>query len=409
MESMDQENNSYFDEDLGRRMLHAFHIFRKANLFCDVILKIHSYEVHAHACVLAAGSQYFHTFLKQPLPRQYSQIFPQVIEIQIEDYENVQYEQAVHSVIDFMYTGKLVTCNSLKQTIVPKIREISRIMQLDDLVKYCNDLILRGDGMSQNVVVPVVKQSTINKLVAKCNYSGGIAKGSDPSGSGCYSAGLPMEHSSKVKRTVQQASIGIQVGLRLGVDFKSEIMESKMGQSNTIKHQDGSYNNNTKVHVLLDDNYGSSTEEEDTVSDNHQDITGIVSVLDEHMSDDNDRDYNPHRKTASFTVKPVKKTRKHKSTNGAIPPSSKKKRSKTKKAINPTGSMPLLSCDECDFTTEGNRVLTKHKETHLAEKNICRFCDLQLATPQEWSDHLKTHGGTHPYLCTFCEKTFKCR
>merc|ERR1712062_487790 len=76
--------------------------------FCDVIMKVCDTEIFAHSNVLAAASPYFHSFLSQDLPRVFSQRSPQVIEIQIDGTEpSALFEEAVTSVVDFIYTGKM--------------------------------------------------------------------------------------------------------------------------------------------------------------------------------------------------------------------------------------------------------------------------------------------------------------
>lgn len=97
-------------------------------------MKVCGREIYAHANILAAASPYFQTFLSQELPRQFSQKVPQVIEIQIDGAEASElYEEAVSSVIDFIYTGKMAVTEANHS----KILEIARIMQMESIVKYC--------------------------------------------------------------------------------------------------------------------------------------------------------------------------------------------------------------------------------------------------------------------------------
>ena len=348
MELPDKRLNSLNDDDLSRRVLEAFHIFRKTSLFCDVILKICGYEVPAHACILAAGSQYFNTFLSQPAPRQYSQIFPQLIEIQIDGSDpSARYEEAVYSVIDFIYTGKLVVN---ERNILPQIRELSKIMQLDDLVNFCNDLLLNENAP---------KVVNLPRLTRNDN-------------------------------TVK-ISVGTQADLseiEEEINIKEEKPKTRRRGTSRRKKKPSkvihvaSYDSDTDPDYMFDG--GSESE--------------VVNVVPERP------ERKAKRKIPKIKLRNVKSVK-----------SIKVKREPGTKPMKPrrrpvkSGVMPLLSCSECDFRTEKFRILAKHKDVHLNEKSICRFCERHCKDQDEWREHVQTHEGTHPYVCTYCEKTFKCR
>ena len=354
MESHEKWQNSYNDEDISRRVLQAFHIFRRTNLFCDVILKMCGYEVPAHACILAAGSPYFNTFLSQPMPRQYSQIFPQLIEVHIDNNgdQNVHYEEAVYKVIDFLYTGRI----EIGQGIIPQIREISKILQLEDLVNLCNDLLM-NPGIPKHVTIPLINHVDSKKCLTLLN-----------------------EQSEKV-------SVGTQA------DFLSKQAEekaTKIPQKCRKRKNTKPRKKTGKLHMLTDKSLplDSDTEEDVYIPEE------IVSVHPDDV-DDKDEDFLPPRK-AKLKVK----------AKGDI--KAKKYRLKRRANIK-KGSTAFLNCEECDFTTDKMRILAKHRDIHLNEKNICRFCDVRLDSQKKWEEHVQSHEGTHPYVCTFCDKTFKCR
>ena len=360
---------SFNDEDFSRRVLNAFHIFRKTSLFCDVILKICGYEVPAHACILAAGSEYFNRFLSQPAPRQYSQIFPQLIEIQIDGSDpNARYEEAVSNVIDFIYTGEL---GVYEQNIVPQIRELSKIMQLDNLVNFCDDLLLTGPP--KNVNIPRI--STAKKL--------------------------------------NQVSVGIQANLNIkieqNIDEEDDIDTLPKSKKRIISRRK---KKPTKILKVKMNNDKPLVQDSDSATEE--------DIYNDHDSDTfSDYDFSPVRKKKSARIKvkngkalrskPKSKSKINKSQSK--PPSKRKgaPRKRPTSTSTGTGTLPLLNCPECDFQTEKFRILAKHRDIHLNEKNICRFCDLQCKDQDDWTEHVQTHGGTHPYVCTYCDKTFKFR
>ena len=345
----DGQEYTFNDEDLSKRVLRSFYRFKETSSFCDVILKICGYEVPAHSCVLAAGSQYFNSFLSQPTPRQYSPVFPQVIEIQIDGSDpNARYKEAVYSVIDFIYTGKLIVH---EHNILHQIREISKIMQLTDLVIFCSNILL-NKFTTKSVTVPRLK----DELIESCSTS--------------------TSFESKMSTSTQtEAGIFIKSDLELDIVQQSN-MRSKKSPTKLVN-----------VSVLGDD-YGSETEED--IYDNSYSENGMVPILTDDISDE-DKESKPDRICQA-------KKKIH-----------RRKLKSLKKSHMKNSLLIQLTCDECEFTTEKTRVMAMHKDTHLSEKNICRFCDLQLESKGELTDHVKLHGGIEPYVCTFCNKTFKCR
>lgn len=132
--------SSLCDKSKHNKMLETLFLQKKTSKYCDVVMKVCSRQIYAHSNVLAAVSPYFENFLSLDLPRQFSQKSPQVIEIQVDgDESNLLYEDAVENVINFIYTGTI----SVKEHSVSQIHEISKIMQLDSVVKFC-ELLLQG-------------------------------------------------------------------------------------------------------------------------------------------------------------------------------------------------------------------------------------------------------------------------
>ena len=142
MASLLERESSFCDREQQNAIVRALYNQKKTSMFCDVTMKVCSKEIFAHSVILAAASPYFNTFLTQDLPRQFSQRSPQVIEIQIDGSEpSVLYEEAVSTVVDFIYTGIMV----LRNSNVAQISEIARIMQMENVVRYCEDFLLGGN------------------------------------------------------------------------------------------------------------------------------------------------------------------------------------------------------------------------------------------------------------------------
>ncbi len=136
MASLLERESSFCDKNQNNAIVKALYNQKGPATFCDVIMKVCGRDIYAHSNVLAAASPYFSAFLSQDLPRQFSQRSPQVIEIQIDGSEpNMLYEEAVASVIDFIYTGKM----TVRTSNVSQISEIARIMQMENIVKFCED------------------------------------------------------------------------------------------------------------------------------------------------------------------------------------------------------------------------------------------------------------------------------
>ena len=143
--------SSFCDENQNINIVRALHDQKRSSTFCDVIMKVCGRDIYAHSNILAAASPYFNTFLSQDLPRQFSQRAPQIIEIQIDGSEpNMLYEEAVATVIDFIYTGML----TVQESNVAQVSEIARIMQIDSVVKHCEDFVSgKLDGENGGVLV----------------------------------------------------------------------------------------------------------------------------------------------------------------------------------------------------------------------------------------------------------------
>ena len=129
---------TFSDKSKQRSFADIFFNQKQSCLFCDVILKVCSKEIYAHSNVLAASSTYFENFLSQDLPRLFSQRSPQIIEIQIDGNEpNKFYEEAVETVINYIYTGNI----TVKEYNVAQIYEISKIMDIISVINFCEDFI----------------------------------------------------------------------------------------------------------------------------------------------------------------------------------------------------------------------------------------------------------------------------
>ena len=138
MASILQRESSFCDKDQNDTIVRALYEQKQSSTFCDVVMKVCGRDIYAHSNILAAASPYFSQFLGQDLPRQFSQRGPQVIEIQIDGSEpNMMYEEAVASVIDFIYTGRM----TVRESNAAQIIEIARIMQMENIVKFCEDFI----------------------------------------------------------------------------------------------------------------------------------------------------------------------------------------------------------------------------------------------------------------------------
>lgn len=154
-----EERESFFSEPhLNSVLLQALKLQKEATSFCDVIMRICGKELYAHSSILAAASPYFNVFLAQDLPRQFSQRSPQVIEIQIEGSEqNIHYEEALESVLNYIYTGKLrVTQQNCHQII-----EIARIMQMNNIVIFCEAFLQGKCAATETIVAPPIQSQSI--------------------------------------------------------------------------------------------------------------------------------------------------------------------------------------------------------------------------------------------------------
>ncbi|KAK0045855.1 zinc finger protein 652 [Biomphalaria pfeifferi] len=129
-------SGTFYDPDSIKGTLSALNHQRSISQFCDVVLRVSGTQIFAHSNVLAAASPYFGSFLGTgtDCPRMFSQKHPQVIEIHIDTKEgDLGYGEAVCRVVDFMYTSKIV----LTTDLVCQIIQISKIMQMDKLLQFC--------------------------------------------------------------------------------------------------------------------------------------------------------------------------------------------------------------------------------------------------------------------------------
>ncbi len=73
--------SSFCDKQQNDAIIRALFQQKDSATFCDVIMKVCGRDIHAHSSILAAASPYFNTFLRQDLPRQFSQRSPQVSKV----------------------------------------------------------------------------------------------------------------------------------------------------------------------------------------------------------------------------------------------------------------------------------------------------------------------------------------
>ena len=166
MASTTVREQSFQDLDQYTLVLKALFNQKQKKAFCDVILKVCGKEIYAHSSVLAASSPYFSSFLGQDSPRQFSPRSPQVIEIQIDGSEpNHRYEDAVSTVVEFIYTGKM----RVNKESVDQICEIARIMQMENVVKFC-EIFPNGDGSD----VLITRATAETHVSTSVGYDGGL-------------------------------------------------------------------------------------------------------------------------------------------------------------------------------------------------------------------------------------------
>lgn len=171
MASLLDRESSFCQKDLRDQILRALYSQKQNSTFCDVIMKVGGSDIYVHSIVLAAASPYFCAFLTQDLPRHFSQRSPQIIEIQIDGSDkSTMYKDAVETVIDFLYSGTLhVTTQTVSQ-----ISELARIMQLDVVVKYCEDFILHRKDPSL-LTAPPRKTADVGVCTEADNLTEGVS------------------------------------------------------------------------------------------------------------------------------------------------------------------------------------------------------------------------------------------
>lgn len=116
-------------EKLFSTTMHFMNDLRKDKSFCDVVLRIGSDEMHAHRCVLAAGSQYFRSlFLGQFTEASMKEI--NLSEVSVDVY-------AMEIILNFIYSGE-VDINSENLGIITKL---SSFFLLEPLREFCADFM----------------------------------------------------------------------------------------------------------------------------------------------------------------------------------------------------------------------------------------------------------------------------
>ena len=89
--------SSFCDKQQNDAIIRALFQQKDTATFCDVIMKVCGRDIYAHSSILAAASPYFNTFLRQDLPRQFSQRSPQVSSLsprwQCNSFRFIDYER----------------------------------------------------------------------------------------------------------------------------------------------------------------------------------------------------------------------------------------------------------------------------------------------------------------------------
>lgn len=136
MASCEERSANFHDSQSVSSILNILHEQRNTCRFCDVILRVCDEEIYAHSNVLAATSPYFGLILGQgqDLPRAFSQMAPQIIDIRIDGSQgDCGYGEAVGKVVDYMYTRSI----KLSSAILIPVMEIAKIMQMDQILRCC--------------------------------------------------------------------------------------------------------------------------------------------------------------------------------------------------------------------------------------------------------------------------------
>ena len=109
--------------------LHFMNDLRKEGSFCDIVLKVGQDEMHAHRCVLAAGSPYFRSlFLGQFTEASMKEINLSAVSVDV---------AAMELILNFIYSGE-VDINSENLGIIIKL---SSFFLLETLREFCADFM----------------------------------------------------------------------------------------------------------------------------------------------------------------------------------------------------------------------------------------------------------------------------
>ncbi|XP_069113996.1 GDNF-inducible zinc finger protein 1-like [Argopecten irradians] len=405
MATAEDRKASFGDENQLSAILNELNAQRNISRFCDVILKVSGDQIFAHSNVLAAASPYFASFLGlgQDSPRAFSQKNPQIIEIHIDGSDGDSgYGDAVHRVVDFMYTSNI----SLNYSVLTPVLEIAKIMQMSKIMEFC-DLFQRGeDGVklkeAQNNRSDASTQST-------ANYSNRFQ---------------PYPHDSN---DIMEPPLKTEVKRKRGRPRKNrenvlldipKPLEQEELKGDTIELVE---NEKTEQENL-------ETEEGMFKEDEHSDLFLNVYKLDasvENMNED-----EPESTADGRPIRRVRGKRPKHFENYVDSPMGSYNITKTKsgREIYECQDCPYNSevmyhfrrhrsshlsasskykCDKCDFSTPRLKVLTNHRRNHLHEDNKCSFCDFQADDKEILQVHLEKHSGQYPYFCQYCETKFK--
>ena len=463
-----------FCDDLHRKaVMKSMCDLRNKGIFCDVILKICGRQILAHATVLSAASEYFLKFLNgEDNPTNCSQLFPQIIEIQIDGTElNDLYENVVNLVIDFMYTGTIM----VTQQNIAMVEKIGNLWHVTQLTDYCKRLrsnpkhVEPTEEPAKDLTMKIMKEassisSSATSVKANCVHCIDRDKLVGPHHVQINkSIKKPRQHSVGTQACISSTHdklVGsfahIKDKLNGGVkeafsrkrefatveNLESKVVKCSKKDSSALENftaiksdfqQHDMITNNmvglTQVEVYAEtestfpvENNAKQSKKIGHIVRNDDRNSPDYGLIDHPMTDKSNRNGESYSKPlrtcreanlkrTDLTIQLLNGSAKEDGNNSIenYSPSQQKQRGRPKMCEYKDAKLATLTCDECSFSTAKKRVFAMHKEDHLKENLICRFCNLKKSTPEELQSHIESHGGDNPFVCLYCMKTFKTR